>query len=105
MGTRLPSIKNVFKSILKEFDLKHQVGTPAYIFLVQKYKNNEVTSDKYCRGEIAASVDARNYLSLLNSTRLYDELIEKYHVSQNEEKIKKSAARVGLQLPKQYKEF
>ena len=43
MGTRLPSIKNVFKTILKEFDLKQQVGTPAYIFLVQKYKNNEAS--------------------------------------------------------------
>ena len=50
-------------------------------------------------------MDARNYLSLLNSTRLYDELIEKYHMSQNEENIKKSAARVGLQLPKEYKGF
>ena len=63
----------------------------------------QVTSLRHCRGQSAAIHDADTYLCLLNSTRIYDELIVKYH-GDGEDTVEKAATRVGLNLPELYED-
>jgi len=63
----------------------------------------QITGAKYCREQSAAIHDATTYLSLLQSSRAYEELCKKYH-GESKDAVKQAAARVGLELPKEYME-
>jgi len=92
---------SLYRSILNEFKLRKQINSPAQEFITNSFKSNKVTSLRHCRGQDAAVHDAETFLCMLNSSRIYDELIVKYH-GDGEDTTEKAAARVGLSLPELY---
>jgi len=107
---------SLYRSILSELSKRKQVNSPAQKYILEQFKSNKVpdktsnqpevnriTSMRHCRGQDAAVHDAETYLALLNSTRVFDELILKYH-GDGEDTTKKAANRVGLSLPDLYKD-
>ncbi|XP_040047049.1 protein FMC1 homolog [Gasterosteus aculeatus] len=99
----LSSPLRVCRGILKELraiqgpDYKRSL---AYNYIMEQFRKNKVTGERYCRAQHESNHDSHTYLCLLASTRTHMALHELYH-SKGEHSTKSAAAMVGLRLPTQ----
>lgn len=74
---------------------------PSIEHMLGLFRSNQVTEKRFCRPEDHYKYFAQTYLTYLRSTRLRDELTQKYF-AKGEKSIQESARLVGLELPKQF---
>ena len=90
------TILNLYKSLTREVRNDKEL----FNLIRNEFRQNTVTSKKYCREENEQFFIANTYLSYLKNTREYSLLKSKY--AKGERSIEESANIVGLSLPKQY---
>ncbi|KAL4658021.1 hypothetical protein GN956_G2860 [Arapaima gigas] len=93
----------VFRGILKE--LRALKGpqyrqTPAYNYVLDQFRKNQVSSERYCRAQTEALHSSHSYLCLLTSTRCHLTLHKLYH-GKGQRDPEQVATLVGLRLPTQ----
>ncbi|XP_053494451.1 protein FMC1 homolog [Ictalurus furcatus] len=99
----LSSPLRICRSILKELRyLKgpEYKGTMMYSYVLEQFRKNQVTSERYCRAQREAVHMSHTYLYLLESTRHHLELHNHYH-GKGERTTQEAASLVGLRLPTQ----
>ncbi|XP_026181182.1 protein FMC1 homolog [Mastacembelus armatus] len=99
----LPSPLRVCRGILKELRLLHGPGynqSLAYTYVMDQFRKNKVTGERYCRAQQEAHHASHSYLCLLESTRSHLVLHNLYH-SKGERNPEQVANLVGLRLPTQ----
>ncbi|XP_063069882.1 protein FMC1 homolog [Engraulis encrasicolus] len=74
--------------------------TMAYNYVLQQFRKNQVTGDRYCRAQREALHASDTYLCLLSSTRQHMTLHDIYH-AKGERSTDQMAGLVGLKLPTQ----
>ncbi|XP_075038818.1 protein FMC1 homolog [Mixophyes fleayi] len=95
---------HTFRNILRE--LRHLSGadryrkTPAYNYIRQQFKNNQVTSEKLCLAHQELHFLASTYLCLLQSVRNHVIFHEEYH-AKGERSLEEVAGLVGYKIPQQ----
>lgn len=99
MSLRLPP-RHVCHGLLREVCRASSNGIKSERkrYILDKYRENQVTSAQYCRATEEANHDAATYWCLLRSTRELDELLVKYHGA-GERTTEQAANLVGLKLP------
>ncbi|CAL9693638.1 unnamed protein product [Knipowitschia caucasica] len=102
-STTLSSPLRVFRGILKE--LRAVQGPSyrkalAYNYVVDQFRKNKVTGERYCRAQQEAHHAADTYLCLLSSTRNHLILHNLYH-GKGDCSTEQAAGLVGLRLPSQ----
>ncbi|XP_020515235.1 protein FMC1 homolog [Labrus bergylta] len=99
----LSSPLRVCRGILKELRAIHGAAYkqgPMYRYVMDQFRKNQITGERYCRAQQEAHHDAHSYLCLLASTRSQMILHNIYH-SKEEHSIESAAGLVGLRLPTQ----
>ncbi|XP_068575292.1 protein FMC1 homolog [Cebidichthys violaceus] len=99
----LSSPLRVCRGILKELRVLQgptYKRSLAYNYVMEQFRKNKVTGERYCRAQHAASHDSHTYLCLLTSTRTHMALHNLYH-SKGEHSTEQAAGLVGLRLPTQ----
>ncbi|KAM6956983.1 protein FMC1 homolog [Aplochiton taeniatus] len=102
MTALLPPLR-VCRGILKELralkgpEYKQSL---AYNYVIDQFRKNEVTGERYCRGQREALHASHTYLCLLTSSRQHMALHNIYH-RKSEFGIEDAAAIVGLRMPTQ----
>ncbi|XP_034568119.1 protein FMC1 homolog [Notolabrus celidotus] len=99
----LASPLRVCRGILKELRIVQGPGykkSLAYSYVLDQYRKNKVTGERYCRAQQEAHHDAHTYLCLLASTRNHMILHNLYH-GKGERSPQEAAGMVGLRLPTQ----
>uniref|UniRef100_A0A1A8GQV3 Protein FMC1 homolog n=1 Tax=Nothobranchius korthausae TaxID=1143690 RepID=A0A1A8GQV3_9TELE len=99
----LASPLRLCRGILKE--LRYLQGpsykqSPAYNHVMDQFRRNKVTEERYCRAQQEAQHAAHTYLCLLESTRNHLVLHNLYH-AKGERNPEEVAGLVGLRLPTQ----
>ncbi|KAM7372366.1 hypothetical protein PAMP_009540 [Pampus punctatissimus] len=99
----LSSPLRVCRGILKE--LRAIQGTSykqslAYNYVMDQFRKNEITGERYCRAQQEALHVSNTYLCLLTSTRNHLVLHNLYH-GKGERSPEEVAGLVGLRLPSQ----
>lgn len=99
----LSSPLRVCRGILKE--LRALKGpeykqTMAYNYVMEQFRKNQVTGERYCRAQQEALHASNTYLCLLSSTRQHLALHNLYH-GKGERTPEEVAGLVGLRLPTQ----
>ncbi|XP_062387970.1 protein FMC1 homolog [Sardina pilchardus] len=99
----LNSPLRVCRSILRE--LRALKGpeykqTMAYNYVLEQFRKNQVTGERYCRAQQEALHSSLTYLCLLSSTRQHMALHNLYH-GKGERSTEEAAGLVGLRLPTQ----
>ncbi|XP_076020680.1 protein FMC1 homolog [Genypterus blacodes] len=74
--------------------------SPAYNYVMDQFRKNKITGERYCRAQQEALHASNTYLCLLSSTRSHVILHDLYH-SKGERSIEEAAGLVGLRLPTQ----
>ncbi|KAM9393538.1 protein FMC1 homolog [Pholidichthys leucotaenia] len=74
--------------------------SPAYSYVMDQFRKNKVTGERYCRAQQEACHAAQTYLCLLASTRKHLALHNLYH-GKGERSPEEVANLVGLRLPTQ----
>ncbi|XP_038078301.1 protein FMC1 homolog [Patiria miniata] len=103
-NTKLQTLR-LLRSLLRELrEVKNSSprNTMAYGYLMDQFRKNQVTSEKYCKEHNEMLHQAQTYLCLLRSTREHEALQAVYR--RGERTVAESANLVGLQLPKPYEE-
>lgn len=102
MSLRLPP-RHICHGLMREVSRATSSGIKSerHNYILEKYRENQVTSARYCRAIEEANHDAATYWCLLRSTRELDELIVKYHGT-GEKTTEQAANLVGLKLPEDY---
>ncbi|XP_072298347.1 protein FMC1 homolog [Eucyclogobius newberryi] len=100
----LSSPLGVCRGILKE--LRATQGSKyrqslAYNYVMDQFRKNKVTGERYCRAQQEAHHAAHTYLCLLSSTRNHLILHNLYHQGKGDCSTTQAAGLVGLQLPSQ----
>ncbi|XP_037648059.1 protein FMC1 homolog [Sebastes umbrosus] len=72
----------------------------AYNYVMEQFRKNKVTGERYCRAQQEAHHDSHTYLCLLASTRTHMALHNLYH-GKGERSAEEAAGLVGLRLPTQ----
>ncbi|KAL7378502.1 hypothetical protein ABVT39_014757 [Epinephelus coioides] len=99
----LSSPLRVCRGILKELRAIHgptYKRSLAYSYVMDQFRKNKVTGERYCRAQQEAHHDSHTYLCLLASTRTHLALHNLYH-SKGERSPEEVAGLVGLRLPTQ----
>ncbi|XP_068435137.1 protein FMC1 homolog [Clinocottus analis] len=99
----LPSPLRVCRGILKELRAIHGPTynrSLAYNYVMDQFRKNKVTGERYCRAQDEANHDSHTYLCLLASSRTHQALHNLYHVK-GECSAAQAAGMVGLRLPTQ----
>ncbi|XP_066563470.1 protein FMC1 homolog [Amia ocellicauda] len=102
MASLAPPLR-VCRGILKEIRaLKgpDYQRSPAYSYVLEQFRKNQVTSEKLCRAQQESLHTASSYLSLLASSRLHSSLHSLYH-RRGEQDAGDTAAMLGFRLPAQ----
>uniref|UniRef100_A0A3P9IB31 Protein FMC1 homolog n=1 Tax=Oryzias latipes TaxID=8090 RepID=A0A3P9IB31_ORYLA len=99
----LASPLRVCRGILKE--LRAMQGPSykrslAYSYVMDQFRKNKVTGERYCRAQQEALHASHTYLCLLASTRNHQALHNLYH-AKGECSTEEAAGLVGLRLPTQ----
>ncbi|XP_047427909.1 protein FMC1 homolog [Mugil cephalus] len=99
----LSSPLRVCRGILKE--LRYMQGpsykeSMAYSYVMDQFRKNKVTGERYCRAQQEAHHASHTYLCLLASTRSHLVLHDLYH-KKGERSPEQVAGLVGLRLPTQ----
>ncbi|KAI9527030.1 hypothetical protein NQZ68_034015 [Dissostichus eleginoides] len=102
MAAMAPALR-VCRGILKE--LRASIGPTynkslAYNYVMDQFRKNKITGERYCRAQQEAHHDSNTYLCLLGSTRTHLALHKMYH-GKGECSQESAAAMVGLRLPTQ----
>ncbi|XP_022304002.1 protein FMC1 homolog [Crassostrea virginica] len=71
--------------------------TPAFQYIANQFRENQVTSQKLCKGQNEMMMVGQTYLCMLESLRKSEELSQMYKTT--ERSIEDSANLVGLKLP------
>ncbi|XP_036409007.1 protein FMC1 homolog [Megalops cyprinoides] len=74
--------------------------TLAYNYVLDQFRKNQVSSERYCRAQVEALHASHTYLCLLASTRHHLTLHNLYH-GKGERGPEEVAGIVGLRLPTQ----
>uniref|UniRef100_A0A671UMJ3 Protein FMC1 homolog n=1 Tax=Sparus aurata TaxID=8175 RepID=A0A671UMJ3_SPAAU len=93
----------VCRGILKELRVMQGPSykeSLAYSYVMDQFRKNKVTGERYCRAQQEAHHDSHTYLCLLESTRNHLYLHNLYH-SKGERSQEEAAGLVGLRLPTQ----
>ncbi|XP_013380945.1 protein FMC1 homolog [Lingula anatina] len=77
--------------------------TPVYSYVLDQYRQHQLTSNTYCKGDGAMNHLAETYLCLLKSTRECKELREEFK-GHGERSTESTANLVGYKLPESYTE-
>ncbi|XP_028311403.1 protein FMC1 homolog [Gouania willdenowi] len=99
----LSSPLRVCRGILKEIRLSQGPNyrqSLAYNYVMDQYRKNKVTGERYCRAQQEAHHASQAYLCLLTSTRNHMVLHNLYH-AKGERSPEQAAGMVGLRLPTQ----
>lgn len=98
------NILNLYKNLLKNIKLPDGKTTNKSLeeILKNQFKQNKVTSDKYCRQQNELYFVAQTYLAYLENLKEFNEIKAKYH--KGERTTEQAANLVGLKLPKQFQE-
>ncbi|KAM3598346.1 uncharacterized protein V6R79_016939 [Siganus canaliculatus] len=99
----LSSPLRVCRGILKELRALHGQSykqSLAYSYVVDQFRKNKVTGERYCRAQQEAHHASQTYLCLLASTRNHLILHNLYH-GKGERSPEEVAGLVGLRLPSQ----
>ncbi|KAL2100989.1 hypothetical protein ACEWY4_002750 [Coilia grayii] len=99
----LNSPLRVCRGILKELRIlkgPQYKQTMAYNYILQQFRKNQVTGERYCRAQREALHASGTYLCLLSSSRHHLALHNLYH-AKGERSTEEAAGLVGLQLPTQ----
>ncbi|XP_029914909.1 protein FMC1 homolog isoform X2 [Myripristis murdjan] len=91
------------RGILKELRAiqgPHYKQSPAYAYVMEQFRKNKVTGERYCRAQQEALHASNTYLCLLASTRNHLALHNLYH-GKGERAPEEVAGLVGLRLPTQ----
>ncbi|KAM3863633.1 protein FMC1 homolog [Diretmus argenteus] len=99
----LPSPLRVCRGILKELRAlqgSNYKQSLAYRYVMDQFRKNQVTAERYCRAQQGALHASHTYLCLLESTRSHLALHNLYH-SKGERDREEVAGLVGLRLPTQ----
>ncbi|XP_019961627.1 protein FMC1 homolog [Paralichthys olivaceus] len=99
----LSSPLRVCRGILKELRASMGQGyrqSLAYNYVLDQFRKNKVTGERYCRAQQEAHHASHTYLCLLSSTRSHLALHNLYH-GKGEHSIEQAAGMVGLRLPTQ----
>ncbi|XP_056144532.1 protein FMC1 homolog [Lampris incognitus] len=99
----LPSSLRVCRGILKELRTIQGSGykqSLAYSYVMDQFRKNQVTEERYCRAQQVALHASHTYLCLLASTRNHMVLHNLYH-GKGERCPDEVAGLVGLKLPTQ----
>lgn len=101
MSLKIPPL-HVCRHLLEEISRAStkNINSDMYKFVSNKYRANQVSSERYCRAHKEASHDAATYWCLLRSTREHNELVMKYHGT-GERTTEQAANLVGLKLPQE----
>ncbi|KAK7939360.1 hypothetical protein WMY93_002686 [Mugilogobius chulae] len=99
----LSSPLHVCRGILKE--LRAAQGSKyrqslAYNYVMDQFRKNKVTGERYCRAQQEAHHAAHTYFCLLSSTRNHLILHNFYH-GKGDRSAEQAASLVGLRLPSQ----
>ncbi|XP_076866423.1 protein FMC1 homolog [Brachyhypopomus gauderio] len=82
---------------LKGPEYKH---TMAYNYIMEQFRKNQVSGERYCRARLEALHTSHTYLCLLTSSRQHVALYRLFH-GRGESSMEEAAGRVGLRLPSQ----
>uniref|UniRef100_A0A8C6WG22 Protein FMC1 homolog n=1 Tax=Neogobius melanostomus TaxID=47308 RepID=A0A8C6WG22_9GOBI len=99
----LSSPVRVCRGILKEIRAVQGLNyrqSLAYNYVMDQFRKNKVTGERYCRAQQEAHHAAQTYLCLLSSTRNHMILHNIYHGKGNRS-TEQMAGVVGLRLPTQ----
>ncbi|XP_061567252.1 protein FMC1 homolog [Cololabis saira] len=99
----LSSPLTVCRGILKELRLIQGPSykqSPAFNYVMDQFRKNKVTAERYCRAQQEAHHASQAYLCLLASTRNHMALHNLYH-AKGERSPEQVAGLVGLRLPQQ----
>ncbi|XP_020782964.1 protein FMC1 homolog [Boleophthalmus pectinirostris] len=99
----LSSPLRVCRGILKELRAVHGSKyrqSLAYNYVMDQFRKNKVTGERYCRAQQEAHHAACTYLCLLSSTRNHMILHNLYH-GKGDRSTEQAASLVGLRLPSQ----
>ncbi|XP_035511106.1 protein FMC1 homolog [Morone saxatilis] len=99
----LSSPLRVCRGILKELRAVHGSSykkTLAYNYVMDQFRKNKVTGERYCRAQQEAHHDSHTYLCLLTSTRNHM-LLHNLYRGKGERSQEEAAGLVGLRLPTQ----
>ncbi|XP_063794852.1 protein FMC1 homolog [Pseudophryne corroboree] len=100
----LGSALQTFRSLLRE--LRNLSGTDryrtiaAFTYIRQQFRNNQVTSEKFCLAQQELHFQASTYLCLLKSVRNHLIFHEEYH-GKGERSLDEVAGLVGYKIPQQ----
>ncbi|XP_035469988.1 protein FMC1 homolog [Scophthalmus maximus] len=72
----------------------------AYNYVMDQFRKNKVTGERYCRAQQEAHHASHTYLCLLASTRNHQALHNYYH-GKGDRSLAQAASMVGLRLPTQ----
>lgn len=67
--------------------------------MINLMRENQITEKRFCRPKDHYKYFAETYLTYLRSSRMEDELVQKYF-NKGERSVEDSAKLVGLRLPK-----
>ncbi|XP_022085250.1 protein FMC1 homolog [Acanthaster planci] len=87
---------------LREAKMSSPRNTMAYGYLMDQFRKNQVTSEKFCKEHNEMWHQAQTYLCMLKSTREHEALQAAY--KRGERTVEESAKLVGLKIPKPYEE-
>ncbi|KAM6966809.1 protein FMC1 homolog [Tautogolabrus adspersus] len=99
----LSSPLRVYRGILKEL---RAIQGPAYkkslmySYVMDQFRKNQVTGERYCRAQQEAHHDAHTYLCMLASTR-NQVILHNFYQGKDEVSLEAAAGLVGLRLPTQ----
>ncbi|KAM9327156.1 protein FMC1 homolog [Gastrophryne carolinensis] len=100
----LGSPLQTFHGLLRELRHLHGAGvyrnTAAYSYIRNGFRQNQVTSEKFCLAQQELHFQASTYLCLLQSVRNHLMFHEEYH-GKGERSTEEVASLVGLRLPQQ----
>ncbi|GAB1609274.1 protein FMC1 homolog [Argonauta hians] len=96
----LPLFRGIIRELRKIYG-KELYRSPAYLYVKNEFHKSNLTSEKYCRSKTDLQYQAATYLTLLQSSRLHEEVSDLYR-GDGERSVESSAELVGLKLPKTF---
>ncbi|XP_077996900.1 protein FMC1 homolog [Glandiceps talaboti] len=92
----------ILRSLIRELRLCNKNRpvrqTLAYNYIIDQYRNHQITSEKICKGENEMQHKAQTYLSMLHNVRRYQELHAEYR-GEGERSVESTAQMMGFELP------